>query len=262
MPTNLTVILRDRPGELARLGEVTGAAGVNIRGLAAFTGEGRGVIHVLVDDDAVARARAELKRAGMGLADEREVLVVDVQDRPGSLGELARELDTLDLYGAALAHWNFARRRVPRTPGVRVYNPSFEQDGWQSPHTAIEIVTDDMPFLVDSVSMELSRQESGIHVNIHPVLRVRRSAGGELEEVVAPDAAPQDGELVESLIHIEVDRQSEASEHKALAQALLHVLGQVRATVEDWPEMRARVGELIAELEQPPPGLVSADVEE
>lgn len=92
MPTDLTVILRDTPGELARLGEVTGAAGVNIRGLAAFTGEGRGVIHVLVDDDVLARARDELERAGIGLADEREVLVVDIQDRPGSLGELAREL--------------------------------------------------------------------------------------------------------------------------------------------------------------------------
>ena len=92
MPTNLTVILRDTPGELARLGEVTGAAGVNIRGLAAFTGEGRGVIHLLVDDDVVERAREELERAGIGLADEREVLVVDIQDRPGSLGELAREL--------------------------------------------------------------------------------------------------------------------------------------------------------------------------
>ena len=92
MPTDLTVILSDSPGELARLGEVTGAAGVNIRGMAAFTGDGRGVIHVLVDDDVVARARQELERAGIGLADEREVLVVDIQDRPGSLGELAREL--------------------------------------------------------------------------------------------------------------------------------------------------------------------------
>ena len=92
MPTDLTVILRDTPGELARLGEVTGAAGVNIRGLAAFTGEGRGVIHLLVDDEVVNRAREELKRARIGLADEREVLVVDIQDRPGSLGELAREL--------------------------------------------------------------------------------------------------------------------------------------------------------------------------
>jgi hypothetical protein len=92
VPTDLTVILDDRPGELARLGEVTGAAGVNIRGFAAFTGEGRGVIHLLLDDDAVARATEELQRAGMGIADSREVLVVDVLDQPGSLGEVAREL--------------------------------------------------------------------------------------------------------------------------------------------------------------------------
>jgi hypothetical protein len=92
MPTDLTVVLTDRPGELARLGEIIGGAGVNIQGLAAFTGEGRGIIHVLVDDDAVARATDGLRRAGMGVADAREVLVVDVVDRPGSLGELAREL--------------------------------------------------------------------------------------------------------------------------------------------------------------------------
>jgi hypothetical protein len=92
MATDLTVILADRPGELARLGEVTGNAGVNIRGLAAFTGEGRGVIHVLVDDDVVTRAVEELERAGLGVADEREVLVVDVIDQPGSLGALARDL--------------------------------------------------------------------------------------------------------------------------------------------------------------------------
>jgi hypothetical protein len=92
MATDLTVVLKDRPGELARLGEITGAAGVNIRGLAAFTGEGSGIIHLLVDDDAVERATEELRRAGLGVADEREVLVVDIDDRPGSLGELAREL--------------------------------------------------------------------------------------------------------------------------------------------------------------------------
>ena len=92
MPVDLTVILHDEPGELARLGEVLGDAGVNIRGLAAFTGEGRGVIHLLVDDDAAARGVQALKSARMGVADEREVLVVDIEDRPGTLGELAREL--------------------------------------------------------------------------------------------------------------------------------------------------------------------------
>jgi hypothetical protein len=92
MATDLTVILADEPGELARLGEVTGTAGANIRGLAAFTGQSRGFIHLLFDDDHVERARAAIESAGLGIADEREVLVVDVDDRPGSLGELAREL--------------------------------------------------------------------------------------------------------------------------------------------------------------------------
>jgi hypothetical protein len=89
---DFTVILDDRPGELARLGQVLGDASVNIGGLAAFTGEGRGMIHVLIDDDAAARATAALKAAKLGVADEREVLVIDVVDRPGTLGELTRQL--------------------------------------------------------------------------------------------------------------------------------------------------------------------------
>ena len=92
MPTDLTVILEHRPGELARLAEITGETGVSIRGLAAFTGEGRGVVHLLLDDQAVARCREALERAGMGVADQREVLVVDIEDRPGALGELTRQL--------------------------------------------------------------------------------------------------------------------------------------------------------------------------
>ena len=92
MPTNLTIVLRDRPGELARIGEVAGEAGINILGMAAFTGEGRGIIHILVANEQVERARRALAAADLGVADEREVLGVDVNDRPGTLGELARSL--------------------------------------------------------------------------------------------------------------------------------------------------------------------------
>jgi hypothetical protein len=88
--TDLTVILEDRPGELARLGAATGEAGVNIEGMCALTGEGRGYVHLLVEDGPA--ARAALDDAGMGVADEREVLVVDLEDRPGTLGEVARRL--------------------------------------------------------------------------------------------------------------------------------------------------------------------------
>jgi hypothetical protein len=92
MPTNVTVVLTDEPGQLAKLGGATGAAGVNIGGMCAFTGEGRGIINLLIADEDVDRAVAALEEAGMGVADQRHVLVVDIEDRPGTLGELAREL--------------------------------------------------------------------------------------------------------------------------------------------------------------------------
>ena len=90
MATDLSVILEDRPGELAKLGEATGLAGVNIEGMTAFTGEGRGIIHILVED--AASAREAIEGAGMGVADQREALVVDIEDQPGSLGGMARAL--------------------------------------------------------------------------------------------------------------------------------------------------------------------------
>src|SRR6266511_2497430 len=90
--TDLTVILEDRPGELARLGEATGDAGVNILGMCALTGEGKGYIHILVDDKAAETARGALEDADMGVADRREALVVDIEDRPGTLGDTARTL--------------------------------------------------------------------------------------------------------------------------------------------------------------------------
>jgi hypothetical protein len=90
--TDLTVILEDRPGELARLGGATGEAGINILGLCALTGEGKGFVHVLVEDDDADGARAALESAGMGVADSREALVIDIRDRPGTLGEVAGTL--------------------------------------------------------------------------------------------------------------------------------------------------------------------------
>jgi hypothetical protein len=108
---DLTVVIADRPGELAKLGEVTGTAGANILGFAAFTGQSRGVIHLLFEDDVVERARAALEAEGLGIADEREVLVVDVEDRPGSLGELMRELADANV-NVELAYTTFGGVRI------------------------------------------------------------------------------------------------------------------------------------------------------
>jgi hypothetical protein len=92
MAYDVMVMLDDSPGELARLGEVSGAAGVNLDGFAAFTGDGKGVVHVLVSDTAVDALRGALEAAGMPVVDEREVLVVNVADEPGAMGDVARRL--------------------------------------------------------------------------------------------------------------------------------------------------------------------------
>ena len=111
MATDVQVILDDQPGELARLGEAAGAGGVNIQGLAAFTGDGKGVVHVLVDEDDLERFRLALAAAEMGIADEREVLVVDVEDQPGTLGELTRRLASANV-NVDLAYTTFGGVRV------------------------------------------------------------------------------------------------------------------------------------------------------
>ena len=94
MPANITVVLRDQPGQLATLGEATGQAGVNLLGMSALTGEGRGVINILVADDDLDTARQALDGAKLDIADTQPALVVDVHDRPGTIGELAGQLAT------------------------------------------------------------------------------------------------------------------------------------------------------------------------
>jgi hypothetical protein len=87
---DLTVIMDDQPGKLADLGEATGKAGVNIEGLCAVVGDGKGFIHILVGDEEA--AKGALEDAGIEVADEREAVIVDLHDKPGAMGEIARDL--------------------------------------------------------------------------------------------------------------------------------------------------------------------------
>ena len=87
---DLTVIMEDQPGKLAELGEATGKAGVNIEGLCAMVGDGKGLIHILVEDGSA--ARKALEGAGISVADEREAVIVDLHNKPGAMGEITRDL--------------------------------------------------------------------------------------------------------------------------------------------------------------------------
>ena len=114
-----------------------------------------------------------------------------------------------DLAGAARAHWRLAADRAPGTAVVRVGNPNTQTDGWQSPHTVVEIITDDMPFLVDSVTMELDRHGLGLQLAVHPIVRVRRDDTGRLLGL-ADEHESGPGVCVESYLHVEVERCTDA----------------------------------------------------
>jgi hypothetical protein len=90
MTKDLTIIMEDRPGTLADVGEALGKAGVNIEGLCGFPCEGKGIGHLLVED--ATAARRALEKIGIEVRRERPVLVQQVEDRPGSFGEVTRRL--------------------------------------------------------------------------------------------------------------------------------------------------------------------------
>ncbi|HVK56605.1 MAG TPA: NAD-glutamate dehydrogenase [Burkholderiales bacterium] len=163
-----------------------------------------------------------------------------------------------DVYGAALSHLSFARRFVSGAPKLRVYNPRLEEHGWESSHTVIEIVNDDMPFLVDSITVEVNRQGYTQHLTIHPLFSTQRDKDGALQQITP---ATKDGTL-ESLIHVEVDRQTDPAKLKALSDGLLAVLADVRAAVEDWKPMGERAKQIVLDLASPPAALPKEEVEE
>ncbi|MEP6997528.1 MAG: NAD-glutamate dehydrogenase, partial [Betaproteobacteria bacterium] len=192
-------------------------------------------------------------------ADQRNTISAFVLRYYGQVDpEDLTERSPADLYGAALSHWNFAHRRDRAHARVRVFNPSIEEHGWQSTHTIIEIVNDDMPFLVDSVTMEVNRQGLTLHLIIHPIVAVVRGADGTLTGV-ADDA---EGAQRESMIHVEVDRIADPAKLDALAADVARVLDDVRAAVEDWKKMRDRIGAILEENRKRPPPLPADELAE
>jgi len=191
-------------------------------------------------------------------ADQRDMLAGFVQQYFGQVDpEDLAERPVADLYGAALSHWSFARKREPARARVRVFNPTIAEHGWQSTHTVIEIVNDDMPFLVDSVTMEVNRNGLTLHLIIHPLVAVTRAADGTLQGL-----AGDGGGTRESFIHVEVDRVPDAARLDALAADLSRVLGDVRLAVADWKEMQQRLLAIVDGLTQHPPPVAPEELAE
>ncbi|MGW6360903.1 NAD-glutamate dehydrogenase [Streptomyces sp. NPDC055092] len=202
---------------------------------------------------------------GEGAPDQESVLAFLQRYYLHTAPEDLADRDPVDVFGAAVSHYRLAEVRPQGTASVKVHTPTVEENGWTCSHSVVEVVTDDMPFLVDSVTNELSRHGRGIHVVIHPQVTVRRDLTGKLLEVLpAGSAADGHDTLTESWIHVEMDRETDRADLKQITSDLLRVLSDVREAVEDWEKMRDSALRIADDLPSEPTAddLRAQDVEE
>ncbi|MCD6640031.1 MAG: NAD-glutamate dehydrogenase, partial [Nocardioides sp.] len=168
-----------------------------------------------------------------------------------------------DLAGSLLSHVSLARSRPQGTADVRVVTPTTAQDGWSAGgRSVVEVVTDDMSFLVDSVQMELSRLGHSVHTVVHPQLSVLRDITGELQEVSGLDEhrrPHRDGAVAESWIHVEIDLVDD-EEAAEIVTGVQRVLRDVREAVEDWPKMHVQALQVVEQVVTDPPPLDSEEL--
>ncbi len=178
---------------------------------------------------------------------ERYYAQVPAEDLAGDAGALA---------AAALDHLEWARTRKPGTAKIRAFNPTLDDNGFTSRHTVVELVNDDMSFLVDSVTLTLNALGHGIMLTIHPLLPVRRDGRGSLV-CVCLDERPEDSRR-ESFIHVEIARVTDPAALRTIESELATTLRDVRHAVEDWPSLLGKLKEATSELATsrgPPPDL-------
>jgi glutamate dehydrogenase len=151
-----------------------------------------------------------------------------------------------DLAGAALAELELGRARRSGRSLVRVFNPEPARDGFASSHTVIMVVTDDMPFLVDSLGMVCTQNGLAVHLLAHPVFSVVRDARGRLRGIYLDEAPP--GAKLESWQLIEIDREPDPKRLAAIESSIRRSLEDVRFATADWRRMRAASKDAAAEL--------------
>ncbi|PPC76527.1 NAD-glutamate dehydrogenase [Pokkaliibacter plantistimulans] len=161
-----------------------------------------------------------------------------------SIGKELQRTSSEDLYGAVLCLWDFLQHRSPGKPAIRAYNPNYEEHAWQSTHTIVEVATDDMPFLVASLTMGFNRLDMAIHMTTHPIMAVVRDDKGQVVSIHDRNHAPENARL-EAVMRFEIDRQSEPDVLERIVQEVRQVVYDVRVAVEDWPSMRDKLADVV-----------------
>ncbi len=156
-----------------------------------------------------------------------------------------------ELYAKFYSHFMFMQRRQDGQVKLRVFNPTMQNEGFISKHTVIQLNQDDMPFLVDSLLMELNRRNVNIHYIVHNgAIPVERNAKGE---IIAINEQKNTNTVIEANVYIEVDRQVTEADLMVLQDQLFAVLSDVGLAVEDFPQMRGIMAQLAAHMSSQEP---------
>jgi len=179
-----------------------------------------------------------------------------------SLDDL-KEWNIEDLYGAAVNFWSLIDQRDPGETKIRIYNPNDEQHGWQTTHTVVEVICDDMSFLVDSLRIVINRMGLALHLIVHMGgIRLLRDANHRVKEILPRQGEPVPGMIIEAPILLEIDRRTDPAVLSELLKQFNEVLRENRAVVDDWILMRDQVREIGKELDNASEKLDKLEVEE
>lgn len=152
-----------------------------------------------------------------------------------------------DLYGAALSLWQTLNQHAEPAARIRVFNPEIARHGWESKHTIVEIVVQDMPFLVDSVRMALSRHTITAHLLLHYPLQTKRDTKGNIVDF-SKLGRLTDPSTQQTVFHIEIDRMTDSAAIEALKAELHSVMEDVSLAVQDWQPARQKLLDVIKSL--------------
>ncbi|MDF2177527.1 NAD-glutamate dehydrogenase [Aliiglaciecola sp. CAU 1673] len=157
-----------------------------------------------------------------------------------------------DMYGATLSLWNEFHHYDGKAPFIRVFNPEVGKHGWQSSHTIIEIITKDMPFLVDSVRMAINRMSITAHLLIHSPIAIQRDKAHKLEAFYDSKDKDNQDKQKQTVFLIEIDRQTSKQALAQIEKELHSVLDEVSLAVSDWQPMMQRLDDIIANYDKKP----------